>query len=368
MKILMTADPIGGVWRYTLELCTALQPYGVSVALATLGAALSAEQRREVSGLANVMLHESDYRLEWMASPWESLAEAGDWLLGLEREFAPDLIHLNHLVHADLNWRAPVLVVGHSCVLSWLASVGGRLTDEWQRYREHVAQSLRAARLVVAPTERMMRNLHEHYGALAHTRVIANGADPRHFRVEHKESFILSAGRLWDEGKNVAALDKIASEVRWPIFVAGSAVSPDGRVRTLKGVRPLGMLSPRDLTAWYAAASIYALPARYEPFGLTALEAASCGCALVLGDIESLREVWGAAARYVPPNDPQALRDVLNDLIDNREELQMLALMARIRARRYTARQMASGYWSAYRSVLETKETSPCVSYSSITH
>jgi glycosyltransferase involved in cell wall biosynthesis len=261
-----------------------------------------------------------------------------------------------------------VLVVGHSCVLSWLTAVRGAITPEWQRYREAVARSLRSARLVLAPTHSMMGSLREHYGPLMRTRVIANGTDPRRFRVELKEKFVLSAGRLWDEAKNVTALDRVAPEIRWPIFVAGSAMNPDGGTRALTGVRPLGVLSPHELGGWYAAASIYALPARYEPFGLTVLEAASCGCALVLGDIESLREVWGPAARYVRPDDPRALRDTLNELISNREELQMLGLMARIRARRYTAHQMAAGYWSAYRSLLDTKETSQCVSYSSITH
>jgi glycogen synthase len=364
----MTADPIGGVWRYALELCASLQPFGVSVTLATLGASLSEEQRAEASALPNVTLRESDYRLEWMASPWESLAAAASWLLDLEREFAPDLIHLNHLVHADLNWRAPVLVVGHSCVLSWLTAVRGGITHEWQRYRDNVARSLRSARLVIAPTHSMMRSLREHYGPLMRTRVILNGIDPQRCHVDRKEKFILSAGRLWDEGKNVMALDRVAPHVRWPIFVAGSAVSPDGETRAIAKVRALGTLSPRHLGAWYAAASIYALPARYEPFGLTALEAALSGCALVLGDIESLHEVWGPAARYVPPDDPQALREALNELIEDREERVTLALMAHIRARRYTARQMAAGYWSAYRSLLDTKETSACVSSSSITH
>jgi hypothetical protein len=41
MKILLTADPIGGVWSYALELCAALQPLGVRVHVATLGRALS---------------------------------------------------------------------------------------------------------------------------------------------------------------------------------------------------------------------------------------------------------------------------------------------------------------------------------------
>ena len=43
-------------------------------------------------------------------------------------------------------------------------------------------------------------------------------------------------------------------------------------------------------------AAIFARPARYEPFGLAILEAAQAGCALVLGDIPSLRELWADAA------------------------------------------------------------------------
>jgi hypothetical protein len=73
------------------------------------------------------------------------------------------------------------------------------------------------------------------------------------------------------------------------------------RRRAPQGVHCLGEL-PRDaLAARAGAASIYALPARYEPFGLSVLEAALSGCALVLGDIASLRETWGDAAVYVPP-------------------------------------------------------------------
>ena len=40
MKVLMTADTVGGVWTYALELAGALAPHGVTVALATMGAGL----------------------------------------------------------------------------------------------------------------------------------------------------------------------------------------------------------------------------------------------------------------------------------------------------------------------------------------
>ncbi|HYO60185.1 MAG TPA: glycosyltransferase family 1 protein, partial [Archangium sp.] len=40
----MTADTVGGVWTYALELCRALAGDGVQVELATLGAPLSPAQ------------------------------------------------------------------------------------------------------------------------------------------------------------------------------------------------------------------------------------------------------------------------------------------------------------------------------------
>ena len=46
--VLMTADPIGGVWTYVLELCRELGKTDVNVALATMGRRLSAGQIRRV--------------------------------------------------------------------------------------------------------------------------------------------------------------------------------------------------------------------------------------------------------------------------------------------------------------------------------
>ena len=73
-------------------------------------------------------------------------------------------------------------------------------------------------------------------------------------------------------------------------------------------VRLLGKLSESELARHYARAAIYCLPARYEPFGLSVLEAALSGCALVLGDIPSLRENWTGAAEFAPPDDASAFR------------------------------------------------------------
>jgi glycosyltransferase involved in cell wall biosynthesis len=354
MRVLMTADPIGGVWSYMLELCAGLGSHGVEVLLATLGGKLSRPQQKQVVGLSNIVLQEGHFRLEWMPDPWLDLEEAGEWLLGLERKYRPDVIHLNHLVHGDLPWSAPRLAVGHSCVLSWWAAVhGGPPPGQWETYRKRVTRSLRAAQCVIAPTRAMLIELHRYYGPLRNCDVILNGRQPSRCRPADKEPLILSAGRLWDQAKNVEALAAVAAHVEWPIHVAGAQMGPAGNTASLAGVRALGHLEPSELAQWYARAAIYALPARYEPFGLTALEAALCGCALVLGDIPSLHEVWGNAALYAAPDDHAGLRDRLNELTRDAAMRSEFAARAMARARRLSPQRLTNGYRAVYRRLVE---------------
>jgi glycosyltransferase involved in cell wall biosynthesis len=68
----------------------------------------------------------------------------------------------------------------------------------------------------------------------------------------------------------------------------------------------------------------------------------------VLGDIPSLREVWGDAALYADPSDDRALRDALGRLIDDEHERRDLAERARRRAERYGSDRMASDYLRLY--------------------
>src|SRR6476620_12156620 len=113
--ILMTADTIGGVWTYALELARGLTESGVRVSIAAMGGSLSREQRWEAQ-FPGLQVFESGYKLEWMEQPWQDVDAAGEWLLDLSQRLKPDVIHLNNYAHGALEWNAPVLMVGHSCV------------------------------------------------------------------------------------------------------------------------------------------------------------------------------------------------------------------------------------------------------------
>lgn len=366
MTVLMTADTVGGVWTYAVDLARALRPLGATVHLATMGRLPTPEQRAEADA-AGAVLHESAYRLEWMPDPWDDVRAAGDWLLDLEQAVQPDIIHLNGYAHGALPWAAPVVMVDHSCVLSWFRAVKG--TDappEWRRYADEVTRGLRAADAVIAPTAAMLRCLENHYGPLPSAGVIPNGRHGGAFRPLPKEPFVFSAGRFWDEAKNLAALDAAAEGLPWPVEVAGDLGRPGGGECRPRFARALGRLPARGVAERMGRAAIYALPARYEPFGLSALEAALCGCALVLGDIPTLREVWGDAALFVPPGDVAALRKTLRDLISNVARRDEMAHRARERARLYAPEPMAASYHSLYNELLHVgsarKEPALCAS------
>ncbi|MEA2468313.1 MAG: glycogen synthase [Thermoleophilaceae bacterium] len=521
----MTTDAVGGVWTYARELAAALRERDVEVTLAVVGPVPEGLDH-DVQAIGG--------SLEWQEDPWTGVELAGRRLLSLADEMRPDVVHLNGYAHAALPWPAPVMVVGHSCVLSWWEAVRGEpAPPEWDRYRREVQAGLLAADSVVAPTAAMLSALRRHYG-VSGGRVIHNGLRPEALTASApKQPLVLGAGRLWDEAKGLTALDDAARRIPWPVEVAGAVSSPAGsgepsgeasaptapsaetsapsaetgapsaetgvpsaewraasastgvpsaewraasaetgvpsaewtaasagrgvpsaewratsaetrvpgaetstgggmsstnpaqtrtfpppeepgdgstangsaegnerarrpenhrpsgggnvrpRAQSVRdtsarrpatsgplparpeppspgarppaqpepptaGARLLGRLAPREMRGLFERAAIFAHPARYEPFGLAPLEAGLASCALVLGDLPSLREVWGDSAAYVPPGDGHALAATLERLIADPIERHDLATRARGRAAGYTADRMADAYIHEY--------------------
>jgi glycogen(starch) synthase len=370
--VLMTADAVGGVWDYALQLSRGLTTHGVDVTLATLGPLPRSDQRAAAAAIDGLRLVSRALKLEWMADPWDDVDRAGAWLLDLEEQIGPDVIHLNGYSHGCLPWSAPVVVAGHSCVCSWWEAVKGCPAPQgWEPYRRRIRAGLQGADAVVSPTRAMLALLQREYGTRG-GRVIPNGRSADDFPPGIKEPFVFSAGRLWDEAKNVALLAAAAPALPWPVYVAGDTAAERGAHGGIDAfeagkLRPVGRLPSRDIAAWLGRAAIYALPAKYEPFGLTALEAALAGCALVLGDIPSLREIWEDAAWFVPPDDPAALAHAIRALAADPASCRDAAARARARALGFPADRMTRAYLDVYASlrrspVPQRLEETPCVS------
>ena len=246
----MTTDTVGGVWTYALELANALADRDVEVSLAAMGAPLDASQRRELRASRVTRAYAETCALEWMDDPWRDVARMGEWLLEIAADLEPDVVHVNGYAHAALPWNAPVLVVGHSCVLSWHEAVRGTPAGpEWSLYRKAVERGLASASLLVAPTRAMLDELVRLYEPPCRRTVVLNGRRCSFPRVP-KEPLVLAAGRMWDEAKNVEALERVAPRLEWPVVVAG------------RGSRR-GFVPRPELDRLLARAAVFAAPARY---------------------------------------------------------------------------------------------------------
>lgn len=71
-------------------------------------------------------------------------------------------------------------------------------------------------------------------------------------------------------------------------------------------------LSDAELAAYYRNSLAYCSASRMEGFGLTPIEAASCGTILVLSDIPAFREIWNENALYFDQENIDDLADKLD--------------------------------------------------------
>ena len=83
------------------------------------------------------------------------------------------------------------------------------------------------------------------------------------------------------------------------------------------------------------------------------LEAAQAGCALVLSDIATHRELWDGVAVFVSARDDAAFAAAISGLLADRPARDRLGNSARERARQYTPDRMARGMAEIYARVLQ---------------
>jgi glycosyltransferase involved in cell wall biosynthesis len=179
--------------------------------------------------------------------------------------------------------------------------------------------------------------------------VVPNGRRPETAEPAPREPMVFTSGRLWDEGKNIAVLDAAAALIEAPLQAAGPVQGPDGGAVRLRHAQALGRLPAREVASWLTRAPIFASAALYEPFGLGVLEAAQAGCALVLSDIPTFRELWEGAAVFVPADQPEAFAAAFRQLLAEPDEAEWYGRLAQVRAARFSVDDMVDGVIGVYR-------------------
>ena len=358
MRVLLTTDTVGGVWTFTRDLSASLLKQGHSVCLVSFGrspgeaqSSWAAQLHKEHPG--HFLFAPSEAPLEWMDANDLCWCDGSTHLQRAIDQFQPDVLHLSQFCFGALTTRVPKVITAHSDVLSWAEAClpQGLEPSAWlDRYRNLVSGGLREADVVVAPTAWMLHALLKNFATDAEVRVISNGRSLTTSAGQVRVMQAVTVGRVWDKAKGIDSLLKTCWSL--PLYIAGeqqfdNASAPQAAATN---VQWLDSLSEEKVVTLLQRSSIYLGPSRYEPFGLAPLEAALCGCALVLRDLPSFREIWSDSALYFSTE--RELEEIVNQLSSDAARLNSMQKAALQRAAEYSVERMTEAYLELYRGAL----------------
>ncbi|CAA9234259.1 MAG: Glycogen synthase, ADP-glucose transglucosylase [uncultured Actinomycetospora sp.] len=310
---------VGGLGRHVHALSVALADAGHDVVVvARHPAGTDAETHpttlEHVEGVRVLRVAEDPPHLEfvrdlvaWTLGLGHAMLRAAATLL---RGWTPDVVHAHDwlVAHgaiglADLT-GAPLVATIHA---TEAGRHGGWLSQPLNQQVHSVEWWLaRRADAVVTCSQAMRAEVSGLFDLDADTvAVVHNGIDPQGWPLPRIEPggppTLLYLGRLeWEKGVHdlVAALPAIRrAHPGTRLLVAGTGSCSDWlaerarAARVRRSVRLLGHVDDATLRDLLASADAAVLPSRYEPFGITALEAAAAGAPLVASRAGGLGEV-----------------------------------------------------------------------------
>ena len=243
--------------------------------------------------------------------------------------------------------RPAVVVTPHY----WPWFVGGKLATLYRLIERGLAPYCDA---IVAVSEREVDEGRLVLGASAdRIMLIHNGVDrdrytPHGPRAERSVKFplVVCVGRLSEQkGQDVAirSLAMLRSDTARLRLVGGESKVGE-RLKMDELAKSLGVADRiewrghvLDAAPEMRAADIVVAPSRWEGMSLVLLEAMACGSAMVVTDVPG-SEAVGDAAVVVPREDPRALAEAIDDLLDDPVRRQRLAYAARQRSASYELR------------------------------
>jgi glycosyltransferase involved in cell wall biosynthesis len=225
----------------------------------------------------------------------------------------------------------------------WYGGAYGR----WHRLLLRRAAS--GARLAIAPSETVRRQLTDLLGMSPHRTAVAPlgvdaafhaGVDPMPVRRQLglQRPYVLAVGTAVAR-KNLGLLDRAAPALAaagLDAVVAGGRRSYMRSETAATGARRLGHVLEADLPALYAGAAVLVLPSLYEGFGLPCVEAMACGTPVVASDRGALPETCGDAALYVDPETADALVEACSLAAHDAATRDRLTAAGLTRAARFT--------------------------------
>ena len=240
-----------------------------------------------------------------------------------------------------------------------------------------VPHAVRRADAIIAVSQRTADDLVELLGVAPKKITVSHlGVDPAMQRVEDvqrlaeaearyevRRPFALAVGTI-EPRKNFARLIAAFAQARAmpggpaQLVIAGrkgwlydDVFAAVERLGVGDAVRFLDYIPDGDLPALYTLASVVAMPALYEGFGIPVVEAMACGTPVVAGAAGSLPEIVGDAGLLVAPEDVAGLAEALTRAASDEPLRQRLVALGYERVRRFDWDASARQHLAIYHDV-----------------
>jgi len=267
-----------------------------------------------------------------------------------------------HAYHKSPDWLGPAVSrgLGIPYLIAEASFAPKQARGRWGLGHEAAKQAIRAADVVLALTGLDAEGLAPLIAPPAELRRLPPFLDPAPFqaaaseRVRHRAAlaerlcldptvpWLLAVAMMREDVKRdsylllAEALAKLADRP-WRLIALGEGPARPEIEAALRALGPErvvfgGVVSERELAAWYAAADLFVWPAVREAYGLAMLEAQASGLPVVAGREGGVSEVVqdGVTGILCAPRDARAFADAVAALLD--DPARRAAMAARARA------------------------------------
>ena len=190
----------------------------------------------------------------------------------------------------------------------------------WLGHRRSIKKLLAGAAMLLPNSENEYRRLQQDFGIEKEYAVVYNGVSSLfqpHASRQRIVNKVICVGRI-EPLKNQLALIRALNHTHYQVYIIGAASTnhtnylQQCRKEAGANIHFTGALSQQELLQHYHTAGVHVLPSWFETTGLSTLEAAACGCQVVIGKYGDAQEYVGNAAWVCDPALPHSIRQAVD--------------------------------------------------------
>jgi len=256
-------------------------------------------------------------------------------------------------------------------------------------YRLVIKNAVHKAKKIIVPTKFVKDEIVEHFNINPEKIVVTyEAAEEEYFNLEplathnlgeagktlNRQPFLIYVGNVYPHKNLNALLDALVIMKNWKLessalpSVSGNwkltivcprnifwrRLTSEIKSRGLSGkVETEGYLSPTELSKLFSKAAAYIFPSLSEGFGIPGLNAMASGLPVVASDIPTLKEVYGEAALYFDPNDPNNIAQAIKKVLTDEKAKIVLVEKGKEQVKKYSWQKMAEQTLKIYNEVTQ---------------